>query len=220
MIHLQRQALVLVLTCGVIAGCTVPPVLDRIMTRPKEQPSQTSTGTADQQNRQAVDNAKPETKSTTVARIEAPEAALAQKYVAAILTANGDVRSQLIASLIAADFPVLDEKAKPIVLNGKRGVGIPIRTWEVAALLDMAKSNWVMPMWSLETILKTTPDFEGVPWGNILLEGIRGAATDKDESARFWAHLVTEFGKAQVGQDLLDGSLTADRVMLIACNTN
>ena len=179
MIRLQWQALVLVVICSCTIGCSVPPLLDRVITLPKPPP--TSTGTSDQHKPRPIDTAKPETTGATLSRLETPEAAIAKQYVAAIISSRSDVRSQLVASLIAADFPVLDGKAKPIVLNGKRGAGIPIRTWEVPALLDMAKSNWVMPMWSLEKILKTIPDFEGIPWGKVLLEGIRGASTDKDE---------------------------------------
>ena len=142
------------------------------------------------------------------------QAIVAKNYVAKIVAGGADTKNHLIDALIAASYPVFDEKAKLISINGIDGHGVPVRHWELIALQDIAKSNWIMPLTSLEKILKTIPDFEGIPWGKVLLEGIRGAATDKDESARFWASLVAEFGKAQVGQDLLDPVLAPERVIL------
>ena len=115
---------------------------------------------------------------------------------------------------MAADFPVLDKNAKPIALNGKSGSGIRIRAWEVSALHAMTKSEWVIPLSSVEKILRAISEDESVPWAEVLLDGVRNAANSNDESARLWAHLIAEFGKAQVGQNILDPQIAIDQVVL------
>ena len=145
-----------------LLGCNSIPLLDQIPVFRKADPPQTSAQVPREDK--PLEKTKQQAQTVATSNAPAPEAEIARKYVLSITSPDGDARSKLVEALVAADFPVLDKNAKPITLNGKSGSGIRIRAWEVSALHAMTKSEWVIPLSSVEKILRAISEDESVPW--------------------------------------------------------
>lgn len=162
----------------------------------------------------------PELKVAAVPSIPPPsiiissEQSVAEQAAKQIAKGGEPAIQALIKALVEAGFPVVINQQRFALPNGDNGLGAPVFDWEIKALVSEASGSFVVPLPMLGKILNMIPEFETIPWNEVILTSLRESAQSTSSETRFWAYLVDEIGKRRFGISLLDPTVTADRVLL------